>query len=274
MKIINLIENTPGAKGCLYEHGLSFYIETAHHKVILDTGAGRSFLYNAEVLGIDPGKADLLILSHGHYDHGGGIPAFAAAYPDIPIYMQRTAAEAYVHLKDGKEKYIGLPPEAGRLPQCVLLDGDKRIDDELSLFTGITGRKYWPRGNQALKITTEDGYKQDDFRHEQCLAVTENNRYVLLSGCAHNGILNILDRYREMFQRLPDVLISGFHMKQDSYGPEDLEVIRHTARILKDSGILCFTGHCTGQTAFTVMKEIMGDSLQAVHSGNLLLEDL
>ena len=75
MRIINLMENTKGAEGCVWEHGLSFYIETKKHKLLADTGASEAFLKNAVVLGIDLRRVDTVILSHGHYDHGGGLAA-------------------------------------------------------------------------------------------------------------------------------------------------------------------------------------------------------
>ena len=76
MKIVNLIENTEGCSGCASEHGLSFYIETVKHKLLVDTGATDTFIRNAEILGVDLAAVDTVILSHGHYDHGGGLPAF------------------------------------------------------------------------------------------------------------------------------------------------------------------------------------------------------
>ncbi len=72
MKIVNLIENTKGDKECLFEHGLSFYVETANHKLLVDTGATGAFMENADKLGVDLSQVDTLILSHGHYDHAGG----------------------------------------------------------------------------------------------------------------------------------------------------------------------------------------------------------
>lgn len=272
MRIVNLIENTEGQPGCRCEHGLSFYIETERHKVLMDTGASDGFLANADLLGIDLGGVDAVILSHGHYDHGGGIPAFAKKYPGTRIYMQQSAGGSFYHLKPEGEKYIGLEPCILGLPQCVLLQGDHRIDRELFLFSGIEGHRMWPEGNRALKRKAGAEYVQDDFCHEQCLVVSEGDFHVLLSGCAHNGVLNILDRYREIFGDWPDVLVSGFHMKKDRYEEADLEHIRETARLLKKTGILCFTGHCTGQRAFDVMKDIMGDQLRAIHSGEVVLD--
>lgn len=273
MKIINLVENTPGHPGCAFEHGLSFYIETANHRILMDTGATGAFASNARLLGISLEKVDAVILSHGHYDHGGGLLTFHEINACAPVYLQRGASGAYYHEKEDGPHYIGLDPSVLTFPQCVLLDGDTRIDRELFLFTGIRGRKFWPEGNRELKREEDGCFLQDDFSHEQCLVVEEDGLRVLLSGCAHSGIWNILDRYRELYGSDPDLLISGFHMKRTNYREEDLEQIRQTARMLQKTDILCYTGHCTGPVAFAVMKEIMGEQLQAVHSGEEILPD-
>ena len=91
MKIQNLVENEQGKNGCLAEHGLSVYLETGKHKLLVDTGATDAFLRNAEFLGIDLKEVDILILSHGHYDHGGGILTFSKINPRARIYIREDA---------------------------------------------------------------------------------------------------------------------------------------------------------------------------------------
>jgi len=267
MKIINLIENTPGRKGCMYEHGLSFYIETGKHKVLVDAGASDAFLKNAEHLGIDITKVDILILSHGHYDHSGGILAFAKKNHTAKIYMQKKAGEDYFSVREDKNVYIGIDKEILQLSGLHLVEGELEIDEELSLFSGIRGRRLWPKSNLRLKKKEGDVFVQDDFAHEQCLVVFAEGKKILLSGCAHNGILNILDRYREIYGTMPDVVISGFHMVKKEYADEDIKNIRHTAEELKQHPILFFTGHCTGKEAFDVMKSVMGEQLKEIYSG-------
>ena len=73
MRIVNLIENTAGAPDCVYEHGLSFYIETKKHKILFDFGPGDGIVRNADILNIDLKSVDIAFLSHGHYDHSGGL---------------------------------------------------------------------------------------------------------------------------------------------------------------------------------------------------------
>lgn len=268
MRIVNLIENTPGNSGCLCEHGLSFYVETKKHKLLVDTGATDAFITNADKLGVDLKQVDIVILSHGHYDHAGGILGFTGINPDARILMQRLSGEEYYHQNDFMEKYIGIDSRIKKLPQAEWIDGNKRIDDEIFLFGGVTGRKLWPSGNLELKIKKEDGFYQDDFLHEQYLVLEEDKRRILISGCAHNGILNILDRFREIYGTNPDIVISGFHMRKKSgYTDEDLKVIRQIGMELAKLNTRFYTGHCTGEVPYQILKEYMGEQLCYVHSG-------
>ncbi len=262
MKIITLIENT-AAEGFLCEHGLSFYVETANHKLIVDTGQSDAFLQNAEMLGIDLTQVDTLILSHGHYDHAGGIMGFAGINPYAKIWMQREAGGEQYH----GDRYIGIDKNILKLPQVQLLDGDLRLDDELFLFTNITGRRHFPKDNLNLTRRVNGQVVPEDFCHEQCLVVTEQGAHTILSGCAHNGMLNILDRFRELFGCDPVRAVSGFHMrKKTPYDEDDLREIRATAQELLAYDTQFYTGHCTGE-AFPYLKEIMGSRVTALHSG-------
>lgn len=267
MKIINLVENTKKNE-CLNEHGLSFYIETEKHKLLMDTGASDLFLQNAEILGVDLTQVDTVILSHGHYDHSGGLLAFAKIDPKAKIYLKDTADGDHYHLDPEEKRYIGIDPKIMKLPQVIAVSDDLKLDEELSLMTGFDGKRNPSWSNEKLKKKTGDVYVQDKFEHEQCLVLTQGERKILFSGCAHNGILSILDKYHKHFGEYPDTVISGFHMmKKTQYTPDEVEYIRHTAYELLKTKALFYTGHCTGQAAFEIMKEIMGDRLQELYSG-------
>ncbi|MBQ7534498.1 MAG: MBL fold metallo-hydrolase [Stomatobaculum sp.] len=277
MKILNLIENTEGAAGCAAEHGLCFYIETEKHRLLMDLGPSDSVIKNAEILGVDLRKIDTVILSHGHYDHGGGILPFAELNPEARIYLQESAFGEYYAARDftPDPEYIGLDQAIRDLPQVVTINGEYRIDDELFLFSGIRGKKNWPVSNYNLRKKEGEELLQDDFVHEQCLVITDGDRRILLSGCAHNGILNILDRFEELCGGAPDIVISGFHMmKKTGYTDEERQVIRDTARKLKKYPTVFYTCHCTGQKAFEMMKKILGDRLQYVRSGEEIPADV
>ena len=266
MKITVLMENTSASESLTAEHGLSFYIETAGHTLLLDTGASDATWANAAVLSCDPAKVDTVILSHGHYDHAGGLPGFLRLNDHARIWLRRGADGAFYH----GEKYIGIDPGIAECARLHWIDetGVTRIDSELSLFSGITGRRLWPSGNRVLTERRDGAERQDEFLHEQCLVIREGKRNVLFSGCAHNGILNILARYRALYGGEPDAVLSGFHMmKKTEYTPEERSDIRETARELAGTGIRFYTGHCTGELPYLLMKETLGERLERLQCG-------
>ena len=177
MKIVNLIEDTAGAGGCAFAHGLSFYIEAAGHRILMDLGPGRETLENAAALGIDLREADTVVLSHGHYDHSGGIMPFAEINEHAAIYMQESARGAF-YADDGENaepryRYIGIDERIPDLPQVRMLCGDHVIDDGIELFTVKRRTHALPSTNSRLlvKKKTREQNGQDD-------AVGKNNSLV------------------------------------------------------------------------------------------------
>ena len=267
MKVCVLMENTAACPDLQAEHGLSVYMETSGHKILADTGQSSHTWDNAVKMGVDLNAIDTVIISHGHYDHAGGLLSFAKMNPNAEIYMQKSAAGAFYH----GERYIGIDRNILDLPRLHLIDGDKKIDEELSLFSGISGHRNSPSGNRLLTEKINGADVQDSFRHEQYLVVTENEKKILLSGCAHNGILNILDRYRELYNSDPYAVISGFHMmKNTAYTQKEVRDIEQTAKELSRLPTIFYTGHCTGQPAIEIMSRYMPDNLKPVHTGDIL----
>lgn len=286
MKIINLMEDTQGERDLFAEHGFCVYIEVSTdssaqttvqsamqnltQKLLVDTGASEKTWENAKRLGVDVKDVDFVILSHGHYDHSGGILSFAEQNPDAEIYMHQDAGGDYYHLKGSREKYIGIDKRILELSNIRLLEDGCRINPQVTVYSGVTGRRKWPKSNLKLKKKEGGEYVQDSFSHEQYVVVEENGKRALISGCAHNGILNILDKYMEIYQSAPDVLISGFHMvKGGDYNMEEIKLIQDVAKELSGfTNTRFYTGHCTGAPAFLIMKEIMKDRLIYMHTGD------
>lgn len=272
MRIVNLMEDTQGNNGCICEHGLSFYVETKKHKLLVDTGASGAFLENAHNLGIDLTQVDTVIISHGHYDHAGGVMDFVSINDKATIYIQESATGDFYNASVAGGKYIGMDKKISELPQVKLINGDLVIDDTLSIYTDVTGRRLWPTGNELLKVKIDDQFVQDEFEHEQYLVISEGTDNVLISGCAHNGILNILDKYLDIYDDMPTKVISGFHMvKKSGYTEEDEFMIRATARELRELDTTFYTGHCTGEYALNILKSMMGDKLIEIHSGEEII---
>ena len=275
MRIVNLIENTEGKPGCVSAHGLSFYIETNKHRLLMDLGPSEDTLKNAGILDIKLSDVDTVILSHGHYDHSGGIMPFTEINDKAAIYMQTSATDAYF-ADDGLDaseryRYIGIDPDIAKLPQVRFVNGDTVIDEELELFTIPKRSHELPFTNKRLLIRKGNEYIRDDFRHEHYLVIRQKEKSVLMSGCAHNGILSILDAFAQKYGKAPDAVISGFHlMKKTQYREDEIREIEDIATELKKYPTRFYTCHCTGEEAFDIMKGIMGESLSYVHSGEEL----
>ncbi len=263
MKITILLENSDGNNGCAFEHGLSVYIETARHRILADTGASGKSIENAALLGIDLTKVDLVFLSHGHYDHSGGILDFYKLNKTAPVYMQKTAVLEYY----SGEKFIGIAPEIKDLPTVHFLEGNYKVDDEVEFFSGVVERRYWPSGNFTMARKEGDSMVPDTFDHEQSLVI-HGEKEVLVCGCAHCGILNILDKYRSLFGRDPELVIGGFHMmKKTDYTEEEKELVIRTAEELAQMDTVFYTGHCTGGKALSLMSPILSEKLIPLYSG-------
>ena len=273
MRILNLVENELGDSGCEAAHGLSFYVETGNHKLLFDSSPSDVVIRNAKTLGVDLTAVDTVILSHGHYDHSGGILPFVQLNPKAKIYIQQNAGGDY-YAFDGEDKgfrYIGIDKKILSLPQVQLLKGDTKIDDELQVFTVDNRAFSLPSTNKRLRELCNGQYIQDEFHHEQNLVLTADGKKILFCGCAHNGILNVMETLEHKFgpTSLPDLVIGGFHlMKRTEFSEADTAEVTEIANRLKNYKAHFATCHCTGLPVFNQMKEVMGGQLSYVHSGD------
>lgn len=268
MKITALTENIRGNEKVEPEHGLSLYIETEKHTVLFDTGASGVFLKNAAALGKNMSAVDTVVISHGHYDHGGGIERFIQVNKTAPVYINKDAFEDIYRIAVGGVKYIGLDKRISGEDSIVKLDGNIIIDEELSIFTGVKERKLWPSGNRKMRIKENGIFRNDEFLHEQNLVVN-NKKTVLFAGCSHNGAVNIAEEFIRLYGKPADVFVGGFHFKRDGdYTESDLELIRNTAKYFKRFPTMFYTCHCTGVEPYEEMKKIMGEQLEYIKCGD------
>ena len=138
MRIFVLMENTarPGS-GCASEHGLSLLLEYEGHRLLFDTGASPLFLRNASLLGVDAERVEAAALSHGHYDHGGGLPAYLMR-GEAPVYVQAAAFRRRGSLRpNGEMAEIGLDPGLRGAPRLRLLAGNREILPGALLFADV-----------------------------------------------------------------------------------------------------------------------------------------
>lgn len=257
MRIVTLIENTALREDLQPEHGLSLYLEVGERKILFDTGAGGAFAENARILGIDLRTVDTAVLSHGHYDHGGGLESFLQLNEAAPVFVSPHAFEPHFNALD---KDIGLAPALAENSRIRCAGEGENLGEGLALYQNLD----CPHGIRpfGLKVGEKGRLLPEDFRHEQYLLIEDSGKRILISGCSHRGILNILDRFR------PDVLIGGFHfMKMDPEGAE----LEAAAAALKRYPCVYYTGHCTGQAQFDRLKQFLGQQLHPLHTGTEIL---
>ena len=257
MKLWTLIENTTCDASLACEHGLSLYIEACGQRILFDTGASPAFADNAEKMGIDLSQVDLCILSHGHYDHGGGIRRFLEINDHAKVYVSRHAFGDYYN---AEEKFIGLDWELLSEERIVFVGDNLTLSDTLSLHACPNFPQVYYTDPYGMQVKRKDALEADDFRHEQYLLIREGERRILISGCSHRGVMNLKTWFA------PDVLVGGFHlMKLD---PEkEATRLKFTAMELMKKETVYYTGHCTGEAQYDALKAHMGDRLQRLTTG-------
>lgn len=271
MKITVLMENTTNKEGLKTAHGLSLYIETQKHKILFDSGPNGDFADNAQTLGVNIANVDIMALSHGHWDHSGGMGRFMEENDKAAMYLSEHAFDAHYSVNGKERRYNGIDISMKGSDRYIFTDDLFRIDEELTLFSGVTGRKCSSRANDSLYSEKDGILVQDDFSHEQSMLIEENGKTLLLGGCAHTGIVNIMEKCIEVTGKTPDYVISGFHL----YNPtlkksESKERVRELADCLLSFPSHYYTCHCTGKEAFDLLKEYMRDKVDYLATGDRL----
>lgn len=255
MKLWMLLENTSSGAALHAEHGLSCYLEANGHKILFDTGQSGAFADNAKAMGVDLSQVDICVLSHGHYDHGGGLRRFLNLNDQAPVYLSRLA---FSDCRNASGRYIGLEESLRDSERLIFTEDETVLDRGLTLYSCNGREKAVP--TEAFGLTA--GGRPDCFLHEQYLLVEERGKRILLTGCSHKGIVNLVSWFR------PDVLIGGFHfMKLDPEVRKDAAVLDGAAEALLQFHTRYYTGHCTGLAQYEYLRQRMGDRLEYLSTG-------
>lgn len=261
MRITALADDV-AAKGYEAEHGFSLFIECGDEKILFDFGASDAFLRNAAAAGADIGAADYAVLSHDHYDHGGGLESFFAANPVAAVYAAREIfGERYSR---GGKKYAGLDRSLKeRFRDRFVYVGESAKPGRSAEIASLKKEDIvYPVRGEGLCTSTDAGLIPDCFEHERYLLLASEGKRVLVSGCSHKGILNIVNKF------CPDVVIGGFHVVGEADDEAGRARLVKLAEALSDTGATYYTGHCTGMRAYSVMKEITGLRLYYLAAGD------
>lgn len=262
MKIFVLSENTVKNDSFTAEHGLSLYIETADKKILFDTGAGSLFAENASKLGVDLSKVDLVVLSHGHSDHGGGLSYFLDINKQAKIYANK---EAFLKHYNDADKDISVSEELLKSGRIEFVEGELRLDNNIFINEFSASVPKYAVESYGLQMEKNGLKQEDDFLHEHYLTIIENGKRIVFSGCSHRGILNIINWLK------PNVVVGGFHFfKLDlEASPKDRAYLTKASEIMGKESIFYYTCHCTGLSQFTFLKQYL-EKLEYISAGSII----
>lgn len=269
MEIKILFENHSGFKrGFLGGHGFSALIEHKNYRILVDAGAdGVTLLKNMEALDVSPDRIDYLFLTHGHYDHTGGIKALLErrskslpiiAHPDI--FAKRVALKP--HLRNIDIPFPKKVLEALGAEFILVKEPFQIIGDIWS--SGEIERKTWSRG---VGYRVENGKLiKDDVRDDMALILDLGNVMGVITGCGHSGILNIIMHAQSLLNKPVKALIGGFHL----IGSKE-KLVKDATRGLKELGVQkIYAGHCTGFEAIASFMYTFGKNVEPLYVGKVM----
>jgi len=287
MKIISIVENTSN-RGLPVEHGLSLYIRLeSGRNVLFDMGQSDLFAENASRLGLGIADVDTAIISHGHYDHGGGLGTFLSLNEKADVYIQEDAFLPHYSLREVGLRYIGIDKDLQANKRIIACGTLTHITDDMTLFADVQGTCCSPYGNKLLYETQGGSRSQklgspsvesenvtnDTFSHEQNLIIEEGDNVVLFAGCAHKGIINILRKAEEVIGRKPTHVMAGMHLVKSGLDEDAEASFIHTLanELAAYKQTKFYTMHCTGERQFLMLKETLGDQIEYLSCGDSIV---
>jgi 7,8-dihydropterin-6-yl-methyl-4-(beta-D-ribofuranosyl)aminobenzene 5'-phosphate synthase len=273
IRITVLDENSVHRPDLVAEHGLSFHIQIGRHSLLFDTGQTDLALINAAILGIGFGELAAVVLSHGHYDHTGGVPVILDAAPKARVYLHPAAWDnKYSKSTDGQSRIIGMSQPAAQA-----------IRHAASGFVETTGRTEILQGVFVTgKIPRATAYEDtggpffldaactrpDPLTDDQALVIDLGRSVILLLGCAHAGVVNTLNHIAHLTGGKPvSAVIGGLHL-----GSAGEERIRQTISRLGAAKLGCLAPvHCTGWPATARLWQAFPEIYRSASVGTMLV---
>lgn len=266
-----LVENTTERRGLLAEHGLAVLVEARGRKILFDTGAGWALIPNAEALGVDLGSVSAVVLSHGHYDHTGGLKAFLEAHGPVDVYAHPDVFRERFNVKAREE-----PQSTGILwkrRQLESLGASFNLERTLVmlgpglLLTGAIPRlTEYEKTPEEFKTRSGSSWERDIIPDDQALVIHSSRGLVVLLGCAHAGVVNTL-RHVRLVTGMTKIhaVLGGTHLRGAS-----IERINRTIEALGEFGVdLIGVGHCTGFEASASLYREFGKRFHCMPVGTV-----
>jgi 7,8-dihydropterin-6-yl-methyl-4-(beta-D-ribofuranosyl)aminobenzene 5'-phosphate synthase len=261
-RITTLAENTAGVPQSFAEWGFSALIEADGKSILMDTGRGHAIMHNAELLDVDLKKTDVIVLSHGHSDHTGGLQRVLKSIGrEVSVIgAPEIWGQKYSTRGTTTPKYIGIPYQRAELESLGARFNLSKEPVKLSKNVMTTGEvpvvtDFEKVGGNTLLVRVDNDYQLDQFPDDRALIVTTEAGLVVILGCAHRCLINTLYHAQNLtgIKRIHTV-IGGCHLIDASE-----ERIMKTIAALKDLDVQNVgVSHCTGLKAGAIMAAELG----------------
>ena len=256
MNSIRIVVDNEAAEGFVAEHGFSLWIDMGEHRVLFDTGNSGALLPNLDKLGLDPAALTHLVISHGHYDHTGGVQAVVESAPDLQIYLHQAALQPRYSIKEDETKPIRMPAGSMQALQQVpdssihWLTHPISISKDLGL-TGPISRQTDYEDSGGPFFYDPLGTRPDPIEDDNALWIRTTRGLIICVGCSHSGIVNTIRTILEITgERAIHAIIGGLHLLNAS-----TERLDHTVWALNDFSIgKLIACHCTGDEAYSYLQ--------------------
>jgi 7,8-dihydropterin-6-yl-methyl-4-(beta-D-ribofuranosyl)aminobenzene 5'-phosphate synthase len=280
MRITSLMENSrlPNRPDLQAEHGVSLHVQHGDTALLFDTGASEAFADNAARLGIDLAAVDLAVLSHHHYDHGGGLARFLWENDHAPVFLGRLDLGAcHARLFGLLHRHIGIDRRLLRdhPDRFTAVHETRELAPSVFALADIPTPHPPPAGNRIMFLQQGNTFVPDDFAHELLVVLRADDGLVVLSGCSHRGILNMVEAVLARFpgERIR-ALIGGFHLIGlpflNTMAGSRAEVEQLALELGQHPIDRAYTGHCTGEKAYRVLHAILGERLTNFPAGRVI----
>jgi len=269
--ITTLVEDTAPGTGLSCEHGLSFWVEYGEKRILFDTGQTELLVENARLLGADVAGAAVIVLSHGHYDHTGGLPAVLDVAPGAMVYMHPAALGPKFSRKGTETRSIGMSDSTKEVILALSQDhGVVWTEEPTKVMSGVfvTGRI--PRNTDFEGVggdfyLDENCEKADTLPDDQAMFFYTPRGLVVLLGCSHAGVVNTLDYIAKLSgDKHIDSIVGGMHLLNASQ-----DRIERTVNVFRKYNVQNIGfGHCTGANAAQEVRRAFPDRCFVCSTGS------
>lgn len=272
MRIQVLVDNRTLRNELESEHGLSIYLETADFKCLLDTGNSDLFIKNANSMEIDLAEVDYVFISHGHLDHIGGLSSFLKINAKAKVLISKnTVDQHFFSVRKGVKRISSDYDFSVYADRFIYVDAPLMFENDIQIFPCIAKNNATPLANKTLMKELDGELVADNFNHELVFVYGKEKLFVY-TGCAHKGVLNILDSVDKHIGKPVKLLAGGFHLVDGFETEDEIKSIAQTC-LLKYPDTTFITGHCTGNCAYTYLKAVLGNNLYSFYTGFTLIDN-